>query len=117
MPDFPGLADAESCRDWEPGTPVDLDSIRKQDELYWDDYKGTPKAFLRLEDARALWSSRFGALTSVRFDAEDEAAVTAAIRERLDPATVGLFLRDVAGAARRTRRPTSAGCSSACRSS
>ena len=32
MPDFPGLADAENCRDWEPGIPVDLDKIRPKDE-------------------------------------------------------------------------------------
>ena len=102
MPDFPGLADAESCRDWEPGTPVDLDAIREQDELYWDDFKGTPKAFIRLDDARELWSSRFGALTSVRFDAADEVAVLSALRADLDPATVGLFLLDVRGAADRS---------------
>ena len=102
MPDFPGLADADSCREWEPGTPVDLDAIRPQDEQYWDDYRGTPKAFLRLDEARELWASRFGALTSVRFDAADEASVMGAIRAELDPAEVGLFLVDVGGAARRS---------------
>ncbi|MEM6674094.1 MAG: ABC transporter permease, partial [Planctomycetota bacterium] len=101
MPAFPGLADADSCREWEPGTPVDLDAIRDQDEAYWDEYRGTPKAFVRLDDARELWSSRFGALTGVRFDAEDEDAVVAALRRSLDPASVGLFLRDVRGAAQR----------------
>lgn len=102
MPDFPGLADADSCREWEPGTPVDLDAIRPQDEQYWDDFRGTPKAFMNLDDARELWASRFGALTSVRFDAGDEEAVLAGIRAGLDPAQVGLFLVDVGGAARRS---------------
>jgi ABC-type antimicrobial peptide transport system permease subunit len=102
MPDFPGLADADSCREWEPGTPVDLDAIRPQDEQYWDDFRGTPKAFMNLDDARELWASRFGALTSVRFDAEDEDAVLEGIRGGLDPAQVGLFLVDVGGAARRS---------------
>ncbi|MGB0330813.1 MAG: FtsX-like permease family protein, partial [Planctomycetota bacterium] len=102
MPDFPGLADADSCREWEPGTPVDLDAIRPQDEQYWDDFRGTPKAFMNLDDARELWASRFGALTSVRFDAEDEDAVLTALRAELDPARVGLFLVDVGGAARRS---------------
>ncbi len=102
MPDFPGLADADSCREWEPGTPVDLDAIRPQDEQYWDDFRGTPKAFMNLDDARELWASRFGALTSVRFDAADEDAVLAGLRAGLDPAQVGLFLVDVGGAARRS---------------
>ncbi|MHC4584822.1 MAG: ABC transporter permease [Planctomycetota bacterium] len=48
MPDFPGLADAENCRDWDPGIPIDLDEIRKQDEDYWQEYRGTPKAFVTL---------------------------------------------------------------------
>ncbi len=25
MPDFPGLADADNCRDWDKGIPIDLD--------------------------------------------------------------------------------------------
>ncbi|MEM7622848.1 MAG: hypothetical protein AAF235_06555, partial [Planctomycetota bacterium] len=32
MPDFPGIAGAESSRDWEPGIPIDLDRIRDNDE-------------------------------------------------------------------------------------
>lgn len=102
MPAFPGLADADSCREWEPGTPVDLDAIRDNDEAYWDDFRGTPKVFLRLDEARDLWSSRFGALTGVRFDAADEEAVVTALRAALDPRTLGLFLRDVRGAADRS---------------
>jgi putative ABC transport system permease protein len=98
MPDFPGLADADSCREWEPGTPVDLDAIRDVDEDYWDDYRGTPKAVLSLAAGRALWTSRFGALTGVRFAPSDEPAVVGALRAQLDAASVGLLLRDVRGA-------------------
>lgn len=98
MPDFPGLADADSCREWEPGTPVDLDAIRDVDEAYWDDFKGTPKAVITLPAGRELWSSRFGALTGVRFAPRDEDAVVGALRAQLDAASVGLLLRDVRGA-------------------
>lgn len=101
MPDFPGLADAESCREWEPGTPVDLDAIRAVDEAYWDDYRGTPKAFVTLSAGRAAWASRFGALSGVRFSPADEGALLAALRERVTAASLGLTLRDVAGAAQR----------------
>lgn len=94
MPDFPGLADADSCRDWEPGTPVDLDRIRDVDEDYWDEWRGTPKAFITLERARELWHSRFGALSAVRFAPEAEPAVRALLR-RIDPASIGLELRDL----------------------
>ena len=48
MPDFPGLSDVKNCRDWDPGIDIDLNKIRDKDEKYWDDYKGTPKAFVTL---------------------------------------------------------------------
>ncbi len=35
-----------------------IDAIRDNDEAYWDDFRGTPKAFVSLDDARDLWSSR-----------------------------------------------------------
>lgn len=95
MPAFPGLADAESCRDWEPGTPVDLEAIRDEDEAYWDEYRGTPKAFLNLETGIDLWTSRFGALSGVRVAPEHEAALLAHLRENLSPAELGLVPRDV----------------------
>ena len=31
-PNFPGVSEADNCRDWEPGIPVDLDKIRDADE-------------------------------------------------------------------------------------
>ena len=32
MPDFPGLADTQNCREWKPGIPINLDRIRPKDE-------------------------------------------------------------------------------------
>ncbi|MDQ1316616.1 MAG: transporter permease, partial [Candidatus Poribacteria bacterium] len=50
MPEFPGLANVQNCRDWEPGMPIDLNKIRDKDQNYWDSYRGTPKAFINLKD-------------------------------------------------------------------
>ncbi|MCP3914670.1 MAG: ABC transporter permease [bacterium] len=94
MPPFPGISDSAHCRDWEPGIPVELGAIRDVDEAYWEERKGTPKAFLSLAAGRGLWSSRFGSLTSVRTTGTPH-AFARAIRERLDPRAIGLFFQDV----------------------
>ena len=99
MPNFPGLADEENCRDWEPGVPVELDRIRDKDETYWDDYRGTPKGFLQLAAGREIWGSRFGSLTAIRADAAQEARIRSILARELDPAALGLFFRDVRSAA------------------
>ncbi len=75
-PEFPGVADARNMSDWDPTFPVDLDLIRQKDEDYWDEWGATPKAFVTEADARRLWSSRFGALSSVRFRAASPEAAT-----------------------------------------
>jgi putative ABC transport system permease protein len=97
MPDFPGLADAENCRDWEPGIPVDLDKIRPTDEAYWDDYRGTPKAFITLQAGQGIWRNRYGNLTAVRYPWREglDREVAAALTREIDPATVGLLFQPV----------------------
>ncbi|PYI84244.1 MAG: hypothetical protein DME26_13570 [Verrucomicrobia bacterium] len=67
MPDFPGLEKAESTRDWDSSLPVSLAKIRPQDEAYWKQYRGTPKAFVTLASGQKLWTNRFGNLTAVRY--------------------------------------------------
>ena len=84
-PEYPGITGAESLSDWDPPFPLDLGRVRKVDEEYWDRYRATPKAFLLLDDARPLWATRHGGLTSIRLGAVDESAVTAAIRRSLGP--------------------------------
>lgn len=93
MPPFPGVADAENCRDWEPGVPVDLKRIRDKDEAYWDQYRGTPKAFVTLAAGQAMWHNRFGNLTALRYPlgVQPAAAIDACIRQALKPASLGLF--------------------------
>jgi putative ABC transport system permease protein len=96
MPDFPGLTDADSCRDWDTGFPIEMDLIRDHDERYWDDYRGTPKAFVTLNAGRRMWGNRFGELTAIRFEpgmSLDEIALE--IRTALDPETVGLVFEPV----------------------
>lgn len=65
MPHIPGLSDAGSCREWDAAIPIDLKSIRQKDEDYWNDFKGTPKAYITLEQGQSMWQNRFGKLTSV----------------------------------------------------
>ena len=67
MPDFPGISRAGNCSDWETGAPVELDLIRNKDEAYWNEFKGTPKAFITLEDGERLWDNPFGIVTAFRF--------------------------------------------------
>jgi putative ABC transport system permease protein len=67
MPEFPGLAKAESTHDWDAGFPL-VYPIRPKDEAYWKAYRGTPKAFVTLAAAQAMWANRFGTLTSIRYE-------------------------------------------------
>ncbi len=95
LPAFPGLADQENCRDWKPGIPVDLGAIRDKDEKYWDEHRGTPKAFVTLDAARRMWGNRFGDLTAVRFPGRSREEVERNLRDALDPAGFGLSFRAV----------------------
>lgn len=70
MPEFPGMNEAGSCREWETGAPIDLKKIREKDEVYWNQFRGTPKAYIALEDGIHIWSNPFGDYTGVRFDAD-----------------------------------------------
>jgi len=99
MPQFPGVSDTEDCNQWEPGVTIDLDRIRDKDEAYWDQYRGTPKAFVTLAAGREMWANRFGDTTALRFvrgAGKDYAAeVRADLRRRLDPESLGLVLHPV----------------------
>ena len=66
MPDFPGIEKAENASDWDAGFPL-VYKIRSQDEKYWHDYRGTPKAFVTLAAGQKMWGNRFGNLTAIRF--------------------------------------------------
>ncbi len=97
MPDFPGLADVENCRDWEPGIIIDLNKIRRRDEDYWQQYRGTPKAFVTLKAGQAIWANRYGNLTAVRYPASkvDKEDIPEKLLSGVTPASVGLFFQPV----------------------
>ena len=96
MPTFPGLTDAGNCKDWETGIPIDLKKIRDKDEKYWDDFKGTPKAFISLEKGLEIWDNRFGNYTAVRYSGnitKDE--LEKEILSEISPTDINLSFRDV----------------------
>ena len=101
MPDFPGLKDAENCRDWDTGFPIDLDWIRDKDNAYWEEHRGTPKAFVSAAAGARLWKNRFGSLTALRFSDQglDAAAWEARLAAAIGPESVGLSFSPVKAAA------------------
>ena len=65
-PEFPGVSDSARMGEWDPPFPVDLGRIRERDELYWEEFRTLPKAFVPLPVAERLWTMRQGSATSVR---------------------------------------------------
>ena len=65
-PEYPGISDAPTISDWDPPFPMDLGRIRPIDEQYWNEYRATPKAFIRLAAGQKLWRSRYGGVTGIR---------------------------------------------------
>src|SRR6185503_2219620 len=101
-PVYPGITEAASLGDWDPPFPIDLSRVRKVDEEYWAMYRTTPKAFVPLEVGQALWRSRYGDRTSVRFTPAAGEPLDAArqryaeqLRAAVDPLAMGLSARDV----------------------
>jgi hypothetical protein len=88
-PEYPGITESRSLRDWDPPFPLDLTRIHPRDEEYWNRYRTTPKAFVRLARGRALWGTRFGSLTSIRISPPSP-AYSEALRKALDSAKMGL---------------------------
>lgn len=97
MPFLPGMSDAGNCRDWEAGVPIKLVSIRDKDEAYWNQYKGTPKAFISLGRAHQIWANRFGNYTAIRIgeksfsDNEYRTLFHASVK----PRNLGVMITDV----------------------
>ncbi len=104
-PVYPGITSAENVGDWDPPFPIDLRRVRPVDEAYWKEYRTTPKAFIRFEDGRRLWQSRFGDRTSMRMGpgrggpsgglAEMQRAMTTDLLSRLDPLAFGFAVQAV----------------------
>ena len=65
-PEFPGIHEADDMSEWNAPFPIDLNRIRSKDEVYWDLFRATPKAFISDGAAQQLWRSRFGDLTALQ---------------------------------------------------
>ncbi|HSD45546.1 MAG TPA: FtsX-like permease family protein, partial [Pyrinomonadaceae bacterium] len=96
VPAYPGITESENMSEWDPPFPIDLDRVRKQDEDYWHEYRTTPKAFVLLRTGQKLWQTRFGKLTSIRFQfSGDDSLPDRAnslqqkLRQSLSPAQAG----------------------------
>ena len=107
MPDFPGVAAAETTADWDAGVPLDLKRIRPKDEAYWDAHRGVPKVFLPLAKGRELFGNRWGEFTALRVPLAAAAPAQAArkLLEAMTPATAGLVLQDVGRQGRAAAAP------------
>jgi putative ABC transport system permease protein len=74
-PEFHGTTDKLDMASWEnPPFPYDPKRVKAADENYWKRYRTTPRAYVTLETAQRLWSSRFGNLTSLRITPGDSAS-------------------------------------------
>ncbi len=92
-PELPGVTDQESIRDWE--LPFELvETIRQQDEDYWDKYRTTPKAFVSLATAKRLWPSRWGTISLLRIADGEAASAAGSAADQLaiaiNPADLGM---------------------------
>ena len=101
-PAFPGIQDAGDMSDWDPPFAIDLGAIRRQDEVYWDEFGAVPKAFVAASAGRGLWRSRFGDLTGVWIGPPgeaDEVETRLRFREgllrRIDPEAEGMSFQPV----------------------
>ncbi len=97
MPDFPGMTDAGNCREWETGAPVDMSKIRDKDEQYWNDYRGTPKAFISVAAGQKIWDNAFGHATAFRYQADSSGIIKLKnhLMSRMLPSDNGLGARNV----------------------
>ncbi len=67
-PAFPGITDKLDIGSWEnPPFPYNPKVVTRSDEEYWKRYRATPRAYVSMARAQALWGSRFGPYTSVQF--------------------------------------------------
>ncbi len=68
MPPIPGIRGTSSCGEWDPPwVTIDKQKELTNDDLfYWQNFGGTPKAYITLDKAQALWSNDLGNLTTIK---------------------------------------------------
>ncbi|MGQ9576021.1 MAG: ABC transporter permease, partial [Thermoguttaceae bacterium] len=95
-PEVPGVTDQQSVANWDLPSVVDPRRVRRKDDQYWQQHRGTPKAFISLAAGRRLWASRFGQTTSLRVPA-NQGLTPQRLQQRiaLEPAAMGLVFQPV----------------------
>ena len=66
-PDVPGITDQESISKWDTPFPLTR-KIESQDDKYWNEHRLTPKLYISDELGIKHFGSRFGKVSSIRFD-------------------------------------------------
>jgi ABC-type antimicrobial peptide transport system permease subunit len=96
-PAYKGLTDADSVANWDPPEGVDIDKskVTKADEDYWHKYRAAPKLFVNLSTAHKLWGGAYGDVTSVRVPADRADDFAKALRDKIDPAAMGMTFQPV----------------------
>src|SRR5690606_8623202 len=84
-PRYPGITNAARLSAWDPAFPVDASLVQPRDEAYWEQWRTAPKAIVPLETGQALWGTRFGSASSIRFALQDVDAVSAGVRSARGP--------------------------------
>lgn len=89
-PELPGVTDQRSISDWD--LPFELvETIRPQDEEYWDQHRTTPKAFVSLDLAKRLWHTRWGTVSVMRLASTDVDQVREKLAAAVDPVALGMI--------------------------
>ena len=72
MPSFPGIEGKTSAFEWNPPFPMDLGRITDDDEKYWEEFEGTPKAFITFGTGTGLWETDIGNITQLRVSPRED---------------------------------------------
>ena len=96
-PQYKGLTDADTIADWNPPEGVEIDKrlVTRADEDYWHKYRAAPKLFLNFRTAQKLWGGPLGEVTSLRIPADRADQFRQGLREKLDPAAMGLAFQPI----------------------
>lgn len=94
IPPFYGLYGTQSCSQWEPGIPLDLERIRDKDEDYWTEYNNRPKFFVSEDSAIDMWANSYGSATGLIINRESVELLENYITT-LDPKELSLSIIDI----------------------
>jgi len=101
VPSLPGIRGADSCRDWAPGVPIDLDRVGPRQEARWQEHGAVPSAVVTLAAGVQMWGGAHGGLTGVRYPADTPAEIEASMLTWLAPADAGVTVTDLGAEAGR----------------